>query len=364
MVSQLLGGPFTFLGQYEEQGLVVMVRRDQAAEQAGEGVGGEEGGLVRNGHKLQPPLHEEVVFGDILLMRVADAEEEEEAVAAAATVADCGESTKETKGTEEGGTETEENGASPTTQQQPQDDTTTDGGEEEEASNNTPTPTPAKVLTNDEFFLDYTKDEYLTFAARTDILPPPPKDDGETEETAEHNDGSDESSDENDELAEDQDQDAEYDIEDEDSNSDDDGDDCQIGMMNLILGQILKRFQEANGRGPDTHELLTMRAALAEKLGIVGLPPIEGDGDGDSGVEDVCSGEEDGDDGAADGEDEEDAAATTGTLRGKRKSGAEEEEEEEETSDKKRVKFSNKDQIKIIENNEDSIEDTDTVDAT
>ena len=47
-----------------------------------------------------------------------------------------------------------------------------------------------------------------------------------------------------------------------------DDEECQIGMMNLILAQILKRFREENGRGPNTEELLAMRSALAEKLGI------------------------------------------------------------------------------------------------
>jgi hypothetical protein len=47
-----------------------------------------------------------------------------------------------------------------------------------------------------------------------------------------------------------------------------DDEECQVGMMNLILAQLLRRFREENGRGPNTSELLTMRSALAAKLGI------------------------------------------------------------------------------------------------
>ena len=51
----------------------------------------------------------------------------------------------------------------------------------------------------------------------------------------------------------------------------------QVGMMNLIFGQILRRFREENGRGPDTRELLEMRSALAERLG-VDVPPVDDEG--------------------------------------------------------------------------------------
>eukprot|EP00558_Chaetoceros_sp_UNC1202_P008008 CAMPEP_0197252602 /NCGR_PEP_ID=MMETSP1429-20130617/62070_1 /TAXON_ID=49237 /ORGANISM="Chaetoceros sp., Strain UNC1202" /LENGTH=253 /DNA_ID=CAMNT_0042715029 /DNA_START=12 /DNA_END=773 /DNA_ORIENTATION=+ len=115
--------------------------------------------------------------------------------------------------------------------------------------------TTAKILTNEEFFLDYTKDEYIQFASRTDILPPEPTQDAEEEE----NEASEQESDEEEEE--------EYNVESDEDDMEDE-EECQIGMMNLILAQILKRFREENGRGPNTEELLAMRSALAEKLGI------------------------------------------------------------------------------------------------
>jgi hypothetical protein len=83
MVSQVLGGPFTFLGQYEDEGIVVIVRKyDQDGtfgndndEDEGEE---EENELPLNPHILQPPLHNVQVRGDILLMRVAAVEEGED----------------------------------------------------------------------------------------------------------------------------------------------------------------------------------------------------------------------------------------------------------------------------------------------
>ena len=119
----------------------------------------------------------------------------------------------------------------------------------------------ATTKSNDDFFLDYTREEYLKFAARTDI-PEYEIDDGDEEEEEEEEaaGGSDE----------DNGSDEEFEME-----APDDDDDAQVGMMNLIFGQILRRFREENGRGPDTRELLEMRSALAERLG-VDVPPLDG----------------------------------------------------------------------------------------
>jgi hypothetical protein len=98
MVSQILGGPFTFLGQYEDEGIVVIVRRPEEAELVDTLVDLSDDtshrehdveedhclpvslplALPLNPHILQPPLHNIQVRGDILLMRVAVAEEEDE----------------------------------------------------------------------------------------------------------------------------------------------------------------------------------------------------------------------------------------------------------------------------------------------
>eukprot|EP00978_Attheya_sp_CCMP212_P029453 scaffold104684_cov45-Attheya_sp.AAC.1 len=67
MVAHLLGGPFTFLGQYEEEGIMVIVRRPTSREEVES--------LSINPHQLQPPLDQVQVYGDILLMRVAPTNE-------------------------------------------------------------------------------------------------------------------------------------------------------------------------------------------------------------------------------------------------------------------------------------------------
>lgn len=200
MVAQILGGPFTFLGQYEDEGIVLMCGKSQ------------EGPL--NPHQLQPPLTDSGVRGDILILKVAPTEE----------VLD-------------------------------DDDDDDDDGDHEKA---------VVVPTNDEFFLDYTKEEYIAFASRTDVVAPEMEggDDGEEEEE------------EDIEEEEDEEYSGE---EDEEEDDDDDEDDLesQVAMMNLIMGQVLRRFHEENGRGPDTRELLELRSALAEKIGVE-VPEVQG----------------------------------------------------------------------------------------
>ncbi|KAL7524220.1 hypothetical protein ACHAWF_000867, partial [Thalassiosira exigua] len=116
-VAKLLGGDFTFLGQYEEEGIVVMARRPDWEDDD------DDGAPPPNPHRLQPPLDDAGVRGDVLLMRVAETEEELDR----------------------------------------------DDGAKAEAKTKAGSP-EVHVPTNDEFFLDYTKEEYLAFAARTDIV--------------------------------------------------------------------------------------------------------------------------------------------------------------------------------------------------
>jgi len=318
MVSQILGGPFTFLGQYEEEGIVVMIRREQDTTDEGE-----ESDLVRNPHTLQPPLHDRTVYGDILLMRVADSPEENTPV------------DSEPTNTESGAIR----GSDSTTTKQETETTDTDDTSNEE---DTSTSCDGSTKTKDEFFLNYTKEEYITFASRTDILPEEDNDDDKDDEEI-AGDENDVQADSDDGETKGEEEDDDY-IIDSDEDADSDDEDSQIGMMNLILGQILKRFQEENGRGPDTHELLTMRAALCSKLGIDSIPPVD----------DIESKLETASQGSKDNEHNDDK---TGVNRGKRKNSSEDDENE----GGKRVKFSNKDQIKIIEgytsNNESKEED-------
>lgn len=180
MVQEILGGPFTFLGQYEEEGIVLMVRREQSDS------------LPANSHKLQPPFHEATVRGDILALKVAPESTEE------------GEETSITK-------------------------------------------------SNEEFFLNYTKEEYERFSARTDIkIVTPTKSDTAMsgEDEAEYS-----------EEEEDEEVEGEYDSEDEDEEG---------GFMAVLMGQVLQRFQQENGRMPDEQELKALESAISQKLGGIG----------------------------------------------------------------------------------------------
>lgn len=58
MVAAVLGGPATFVGQYEEEQVVVLCRRDQTQD------------LPLSKHKLAPPLDGEVVRGDMVCVRM------------------------------------------------------------------------------------------------------------------------------------------------------------------------------------------------------------------------------------------------------------------------------------------------------
>ena len=272
MVSKVLGGEFTFIGQYEEEGIMVMVRRPDWER---EGSSFDEADIPPiNPHELQPPLDDVEVRGDILLMRVAETDE----------VLD---SDEEEEDNEKGEDEEVDNGEDQTGAEK-------FSGEEDSSQKSSSEPAqkaPEKAVVvpeNDEFFLDYTRDEYLKFAARTDIVAKP------IEESDEEEESEDESGDEqgpmpetqvnaeeklkNSEEEEDDDEhDEEFDPDEiEEEEEDFDSEEHQVGMMNLILGQILRKFHEENGRGPDTLELLEMRKALADRLGVE-VPPVDED---------------------------------------------------------------------------------------
>lgn len=203
MVEKVLGGPLTFLGQYEDEDLVLICRRPSSLPE----------NTPWNPHLLQPPFDNTKVQGDILIMRVAKEEEK---------------------------LEHEEDGS--------------DKIKEESASG------------EDDFFLDFTKDDYIAFAKRDDVEPPEFEEQDEDEEEEEIEGASDDNDDDDDD-----DEEEDYVVED-DEDGDDDAE-AQIGMMNLIMAQVLRRFHEENGRGPDTRELLELRSALAQKLGI-DLPEV------------------------------------------------------------------------------------------
>mmetsp|Transcript_24996 Transcript_24996/g.46633 ORF Transcript_24996/g.46633 Transcript_24996/m.46633 type:complete len:233 (+) Transcript_24996:312-1010(+) len=170
MVQTILGGPFTFLGQYEDEGIVLMVRRN--AED-----------LPVNAHRLQPPFDETTVRGDILALRVAPQEDSED------------------------------------------------------------------PKSNEDFFLDYTKEEYEKFASRTDIVASVTPNQSSLEE--EQEDYSE------DDVEEDEEMEGEDDSEVEEEGG---------GFMELLMGQVLQRFQHEHGRMPDEQELKALENAISQKL--------------------------------------------------------------------------------------------------
>mmetsp|Transcript_33098 Transcript_33098/g.60700 ORF Transcript_33098/g.60700 Transcript_33098/m.60700 type:complete len:395 (+) Transcript_33098:103-1287(+) len=250
MVSKILGGEFTFLGQYEEEGTMVMIRRpDWESNDTDDD--DEDGNISEdappiNPHALQPPLHALEVRGDILLMRVAETEEEpdrdeEDAVGGG-----------EAKG--EGGDEKE--------------DAESGAAEAEAAEIRLP-------ADDDDFFLDYTREEYLKFAARTDIVAEEVESSSSGEESEVDAEDAEPSAATNDDDENDEDEDEDFDPDAEDSDDEDcDSEEHQVGMMNMILGHMLRKFREENGRGPDSLELLEMRKALADRLGVQ-VPPVD-----------------------------------------------------------------------------------------
>lgn len=245
-VAAILGGDFTFLGQYEDEGIMVMVRRPDWEDE--ESSFDESNIPPVNPHPLQPPFDEFDVRGDILLIKVAETAEELD-----------------------------------NDDDQAHDDKVESKEDGENTSDLKPAAVEEKkevakqqisVPTNDEFFLDYTVEEYLNFASRTDVEGPPMLD-----ESDDSSEGEEEEEEEGvaAKVDGDEEKDEDYDPEAEELSDDDfDDEEHQVGMMNLILGQILRKFHEENGRGPDTLELLEMRKALADRLG-VDVPPVDED---------------------------------------------------------------------------------------
>ena len=259
--AALGGGPITFLGQFPDEGCVVMARREstepaevtdyrscslsQLREHCKERQVNMTGmvekqdlvdaleqhsGTDVNPHiPLPPPLHKvRDVRGPILLLRVAATDEEEPML---------------------------EN----------------DDDEDEAATLERAVAEfeRASAVSNDEFFLNYSKDEYVKFASRTDhVIPSSSEEEEDDDEEAEEG-GSDEGDGKDDE---------------EDSDDDEDFDPSEASedekrlLMNFIFSEVLEQFREQNGRGPDSDEVLELRKSVAQKLGMElpdPLPPTE-----------------------------------------------------------------------------------------
>jgi hypothetical protein len=235
MVAKTLGGSFTFLGQYEEEGVVLMMRDIQedavaldmeelAAEKLAKlrsmcqereiDITGllEKPDLVNalvkdsqlppiNPHSLQPPLHKALVRGDIVILKVAETKEE-----------------------------------------------TREENDSEDPEITAPS--------NEEFFLNYSKSQYIAFASRTDIEEhdvEPEKAGGESEE---EKDASDE------EVGKEEGE--PYQVGQEEEIDDED----KSAMFNLVMNEVLRQYRDEHGRGPHTHELLELRATIAKELDV------------------------------------------------------------------------------------------------
>jgi hypothetical protein len=217
MVEQILGGNgITFVGQYEDEGIVVVASKQQQQQ--------ENNDHTRNPHRLQPPLHNLTICGDILLLKVRQEEEED-------------------------------------------------------------------IDPTKPFFQDYTKEDYAAFASKTieetaKEEEPQQQQQEElscsstsTEDCSSSYSSSSIEEEEKEEDEEEQSEDGEEKdsseaTEEEHEEDDDDDDDyyedvSELGMFNLVMGSFLRQYQENNGRGPSTEELLVMRQTLAEKMGIV-----------------------------------------------------------------------------------------------
>jgi hypothetical protein len=320
-------GQITFLGQYEAEDVVVIATRESPSEANDDNdtdTNGDKNSkpLPINPHKLQPPLHKlsGTVRGDILLMRVQPNDEEEEelqdendskdeqngfdedeksdtksdgqeslalddvvnevnhkkaTVAVEALKKAASEdslnvselSAVETSDGNTANTETDITKKENTTEEKHSPvadrpaETTDDADDAEEK-----TEEEEEEEEEATFFQSYTKEEYLMFAKRTDI--PIPADDDkeevsdqeETEVEGEQGEGDEEG----DGDEEEDDEDDEYDPEDDEEMLEE----SPMGMFHMVLGHLIRQFQEQNGRGPGSSELLRMRALLAERMGI------------------------------------------------------------------------------------------------
>jgi len=330
------GGQITFLGQYENENVVVIATKEGMRSKANTSMNWK----PINPHKLQPPLHKlsGKVRGDILLMRVPPNEEEddEEELDDSDELETDSDEDVQTDDESEGKEDDDPiehtqrckisdlvedlkrpNGAYCTggdvVKSHDRSALTTDNGIDESKFKDSGNPGASNEVTsqsdqarlgedlassdlgNDKkylevsknlsdagnkkddaeeeatFFQDYTKKDYLCFAKRMDILIP--------EENEEESDEAEASGEAEEYLHvemkqasgnSDEEEDEEYVPEDD---SEEMLEESPMAMFHMVLGHLIRQFQEKNGRGPGSSELLRMRALLAERMGI----ELEGD---------------------------------------------------------------------------------------
>lgn len=283
-VEQVLGGPFTFIGQYEEEGIMLMALRDgilleDDEEEEATDLQEEHHHPKRhwNPHKLQPPFDQLKISGDILVLKVAEVDDPLD-----------------------------------------EPDNNNQAQQAQQAS--------LTALSNDEFFLHYTKEEYLKFAARDDVVPPSLPEENEQEDCGENGlVGEDVEECSGDESEQGTDGD-----EDEEDDEEIDEEEAKGAMLNLVLSTCLKKFREENGRGPDTQELMVLKLTVAQKLGMT-LPGMAEE------TEDKSESEDEGEEVEAENHDEEKPAP--GGIEKKRKT----QEDSSRGVSPKKVKFGGED---------------------
>ena len=96
---------------------------------------------------------------------------------------------------------------------------------------------------------------------------------GELEEAEEESDESDHANNHNDDAVDESDDESPAEAEKDDEGirlgeDDDIDDEDKAAMFNLVMNEVLRQYREENGRGPDTKELLEMRAAIAKELDV------------------------------------------------------------------------------------------------
>jgi len=379
-IAEVLGGPFTFLGQYEDEGIVLMVRKipddleivlediynneEEGEEEVDdddennnknssnkstpnkpsfsfpeqlsknfnvkalkavciqreivtEGMI-EKSDLIKaildyqshlppyNTHQLQPPLHKACVRGDILILKVAETKEELDGDSDEEE--NNNDASKEGKDIDEGN-ETEKNNYVDDNKNQNNEKTTTkvskikinnqvetkpkkvktdeikkDKVEDEDKDDDETKTKTVIVPTNDEFFLDYSKSEYVTFASRLDIPEhemetPEDDDDDEEEDAATVAATVAAAAADTDEVEEGRDGNEEGFIIEEGGDDEEIDETDKSAMFNLVMNEVLRQYREENGRGPNTKELLELRANIAKELGVEIAEEIDGDWD-------------------------------------------------------------------------------------
>lgn len=311
-VQKVLGGPPTFIGQFEREGIVLMALRGFVEEKSETGNNNNnrefdydfagisvkelraqckewdvntenmlekrdlESALKKkelelpsiNPHSLQPPLNNVYVRGPILILKVAQVNEPldtEEGNAVENDEKDDGGICKDDS------TEEDKINENNTVNEKGDEDI----GIQNEGETLPTSTTPLEISSNAEFFFSYTKAEYLIFAARTDIKKTLPSqnraaDGGNDEEVEDGTDNDDEDGEGDEDSEDDQDDENDGDFELVDTSMEEEmtEEEEKSAMLNIVMAELLRKFRDQNERGANSREVLEIRASVAEQLEI------------------------------------------------------------------------------------------------